>query len=241
MTHRLVGPRQAAPLLARLWNFALDLVFPPRCVACGEFSTLFCESCQAGMAKAVPPRCSTCWMPGFHDPCARCRRAERAFAAVRSAFIYEGTAREAVLALKFRGVSTLSRFLASYMADRLLDWDPPVDVIVPVPLGGQRRRLRGYNQSELLAQEVARLAGLPQETKALTRRRATAPQAQQPNEEARRRNVEDAFTLGPKRADGAVLLVDDVVTTGATLDACARALIDGGAGPIFALTFARED
>jgi ComF family protein len=128
------------------------------------------------------------------------------------------------------------------MAHLLADWRPPVDVIVPVPLFGMRQRIRGYNQSELLARETAQMVGVPLEAGTLLRRRPTPPQVRQEGLDARLANMEGAFALKNRRLEGrAVLLVDDVMTTGATLDQCARVLLDGGSGPVFALTFARED
>ena len=179
-----------------------------------------------------------CGEMGF---CAACDRLLLAFAGLRSAFSYEGLARSAVLALKFQGVSALAPEMARPMADALARWLPAVDVVVPVPLGWLRRRTRGFNQSALLAREVCRISGLPVEARALRRARQTPPQTQQPDEESRRRNIQAAFALGPRPVAGSVLLIDDVATTGATLDACARVLLDGGASTVLALTFARED
>jgi ComF family protein len=127
------------------------------------------------------------------------------------------------------------------MAKLLIEWDPPAQAIVPVPLSGRRRRLRGYNQSYLLAEEVSRLTRIPLAGTALVRRRSTPPQVRQMGEDARRRNVAGAFGPGRRMPIGGVLLIDDVVTTGATIEACARVLISEGGGPVFALTFARED
>jgi predicted amidophosphoribosyltransferase len=104
-----------------------------------------------------------------------------------------------------------------------------------------RKRTRGYNQSELLARELAEASGLTVEPAALRRARQTPPQVQQPDEDARRRNVRGAFAPGRRPVGGAVLLVDDVATTGATLDACARVLLNAGAQRVYCLTFARED
>jgi len=172
--------------------------------------------------------------------CGRCRARRPAFNGVRAVFAYEGAARDAVHAIKFRGLSAIAPQMASLMAERLLEWNPPVQAISSVPLGAHRRRLRGYNQSELLAKEISRLAGIPLARRALVRLRAIAPQVQQVDEESRRRNVAGAFGAGSVAAGG-LLLIDDVVTTGATLDACARVLMSEGGGPVFALTFARED
>ena len=128
------------------------------------------------------------------------------------------------------------------MAAYLKTEELPVDLVVPVPLFGRRQRLRGYNQSALLARELARLDGLPLAVRALSRRRDTPPQARSVDAETRRRNVAGAFAADRRQVEGRrVLLVDDVMTTGATLDACAQALRQGGAASVWALTFARED
>lgn len=178
---------------------------------------------------------------GEMGSCAVCDRHLPAFAGLRSAFIYGGLARSAVLALKFQGVSALAPEMARPMADALARWAPAVDAVVPVPLGWLRRQTRGYNQAALLAQEVCRSSGLALQTRALRRARQTPPQTQQADEESRRRNIQAAFALGPRPVGGSVPLIDDVATTGATLDACARVLLEGGANEVLALTFARED
>jgi competence protein ComFC len=130
--------------------------------------------------------------------------------------------------------------MARSMAETLAQWRSPADCIIPVPLSGQRRRLRGYNQSELLAKELSHLTGLPLERRALIRRRHTRAQATLTGD-ARWQNVWQSFRAGKAVPTGGILLIDDVVTTGATLDACARVLLSEGADAVFALTFARED
>jgi len=229
------------PSLLRVWDRALDLVFPPRCVSCDAFGSFLCARCSAEMTPADGPRCDTCWVPlDPSRPCRRCRFHPLALSGVRSAFVYDAAARDAVLALKFRGLSAIATLMARPMAACLTEWSPPVASIVPVPLSGRRRRLRGYDQSELLAKEVSRLTAILLARRALVRRRSTPPQARQSGE-ARRRNVVGAFAVGRRVPEGGVLLIDDVVTTGATLDACARVLLNEGVAPVFALTFARED
>ncbi len=233
----------ASSLIGVIWERALDVVFPRRCLGCGAVGIFLCANCLAIAPRAAPPRCPTCWMPGHlpDAPCRRCRERPPHFEAARCPFVFEGTAREAVNTLKYRGLSALAEGMAAPMTQCLEEWRPPVKAVVPVPLVGQRRRLRGYNQSELLAREISRLTGLPLAGRLLVRRRSTTPQARSASEEARRRNVAEAFALGPAPVAGGLLLVDDVLTSGATLDACARVLRAGGAGPVFALTFARED
>ena len=228
---------------SRIWERALNVLFPPRCVSCNDFGAFICASCVAQMTTADPPRCPVCWMPSRESQCGRCRLRRTGVSGTRSVFIYEyeGVARDAIYALKFRGLSAIAPGMSGLMAKLLIEWDPPVQAIVPVPLAGRRRRLRGFDQSELLAREIARLTGIPLARRALVRRRSTVPQTHQAGEEARRRNVAGAFGPGGCMPIGGVLLIDDVVTTGATLDACARVLISEGGGPVFALTFARED
>ena len=244
---RLVAAQRPAAL--RLLDRVLDLAFPPRCVSCVRFGPFICDGCLATVARAGPARCSICWMP-IREPtrepptggaCARCRAVRPSFTAVRSAFVYEGAARDAVHALKFRGLSAIAPPMAVLMAEQLVDWSPPVDSIVPVPLAGSRRRQRGYNQSELLAKELSRLTAIPLERRALMRPLSASPQYRLSDRDERRRNVSAAFLPGKSVPQGSILLVDDVITTGATLDACSRVLIGAGVAWVFALTFARED
>jgi ComF family protein len=229
------------PVLLRAWDRALDLVFPPRCVSCNAFGSFICERCRAEMVPADGPRCNTCWMPlNPEHSCRRCRAYRPALGGVRCAFVYDVAARDAVLALKFQGLSAAAPLMARPMAEVLAEWRPPVSCIVPVPLSGQRCRLRGYNQSDLLARQIAHLTGIPLGRRALIRRRHTTAQARI-SRDARWKNVEQAFRIGKETPTGGMLLIDDVITTGATLNACARVLLHEGAGAVFALTFARED
>ena len=236
----LIAPSRK-PALIRVLDRALDLVFPPRCVSCDAFGAFICDRCHADMTRADGTRCDTCWMP--LDPrstCRRCYYQRPALLGVRAAIVYEAAARDAVLALKFRGLSAVAPLMARPMAEVLSDWRPPVESIVPVPLSGQRRRLRGYNQSELLAKEVSRLSGIPMGRRSLIRRHHTHAQATLTSD-ARWQNVDGAFREGKEAPTGSVLVLDDVITTGATLNACASVLLNEGAGAVFALTFARED
>ncbi len=200
-------------------------------------------ACLAKPPRAQPPRCPVCWMPGSGAGCGRCCHEPFALEAARCPFVYAGAARDAVHVLKYRGVSAVAGVMAGAMAECLTEW-PPQEVValVPVPLSGPRRRSRGYNQSEELAGELSRLSGLPLLNGLLVRGKTAPPQARAADEEARRANVADAFAVR-RREDvgGPLILVDDVMTSGATLDACARALCEGGHDTVYALTFARED
>jgi competence protein ComFC len=235
--------RTKAPPLARLAQAFLDVLFPPRCVGCGEQGAFLCPACVEAMPRALPPRCPLCWQPQQRgETCGRCSQARPAFAGARTLYLFQGPVREAVHALKYNHLSALARPMAAQMAAYLEVEALPVDIVVPVPLFGRRQRLRGYNQSALLAREVGRLLGLPLAEGGLARRRDTPPQARSVDADARRRNVAGAFAGDRRQMEGRhVLLVDDVMTTGATLDACAQALCQAGAASVWALTFARED
>jgi len=235
--------RTKAPPLARLAQAFLDVLFPPRCVACGEQGAFLCHACVAAMPRALPPRCPLCWQPERRgEMCGRCAQARPVFEGARTLYLFEGPVREAVHALKYNHLSALARPMGEMMAAYLEAEALPVDLVVPVPLFGRRERLRGYNQSALLGREVARLCGLPLAEGGLARRRDTAPQARSVDAEARRRNVAGAFVADGRWVEGRrVLLIDDVMTTGATLDACAQGLRQAGAASVWALTFARED
>jgi ComF family protein len=161
---------------------------------------------------------------------------------LRAPFRYEGDVRRIVHAFKFGGQSSLAPVLGAQLSEAYEDHRFDVDLIVPVPLTGARKRWRGYNQALLLAKEMATLQQLPV-VEALRRRGAVTPQAESSGVEQRYRNVHGAFAVSkPEAVRGQrVVLIDDVATTGATLGACARALTEAGADAVLALTVARED
>lgn len=178
-------------------------------------------------------------MAGQEGRCLSCRAEAPAYDGARSCVHYRGTARALVHLLKYEQVRTAAPWIAAALAAVPL---PDVDVIVPVPLGPGRRRRRGFNQSEAIARALARRRRLRlAPAAALARRRETAPQSGL-DAEARRRNVEGAFRARGKEVAGRrILLVDDVLTTGATAGACATALKRAGAAAVHVLTYARAD
>jgi ComF family protein len=172
--------------------------------------------------------------------CAGCRSGLRGFDSAASFGMYEGSLRRLIHLFKYSGMKPLARPLAEYLL-RALPADEHFDAVIPVPLHWRRQWSRGFNQAELLARCVAKQRGIPV-WNALRRRRATATQAGLANA-GRRRNVAGAFRVKEKArlAGKRVLLVDDVMTTGATANACAAALKRGGAGFVSLLTLARVD
>jgi ComF family protein len=168
-----------------------------------------------------------------------CRARLRSLTRLRSAVAYEGPIEAAVHRFKYEGWKRLAAPLAQLIAERLAVEGVAARLLVAVPLHPERRRLRGYNQSELLARELCRLLALGSPPGVLVRTRATPPQVGH-DRKRRFENVAGAFVWhGPHWNGEAVLLIDDVATTGATLDACASALRAAGSGPVTGVSLAR--
>ena len=227
------------PSLARTAaRVTLDLLFPPRCILCHAGGTMLCDLCVAMLPLADGPRCLRCWTPSDSATCTHCRDTPPAFSSVRAPFAMDADARLLVHRLKYDGMTALAEPMAALVVDSAREF--PIDVVVPVPLHRGRERSRGYNQSRMLAAPLAAALGSRLDTGALRRVRATAPLAESTSRDERRRIVEGAFKADAARASGArILLVDDVTTTGATLEACAEALIEAGAKSVSCVTFAR--
>lgn len=205
----------------RLADALVDLIFPPRCAGCGRVGWGWCARCQADLEQTPYPQYVQPLPP---------------LSGMASTAVHEGKVQQAIWSLKYENARHISQPLGDRLAAHLgrLDW--PVSCIVPVPMHVERLAQRGYNQAQLLAEQAARLAALPCRPDALRRWRFTPSQVGL-GREARLENVKDAFEASPALADGQiVLLVDDVYTTGATLSACAAALLDAGAAAVYGLT-----
>jgi competence protein ComFC len=173
--------------------------------------------------------------------CPSCASRASSVAAIRSVFRFEGVARTAVHELKYRNLRAIAPTLASYLAAYQMGETVEPDVIVPVPMHPRRQRKRGYNQSELLARGLGNARGLRTDTTSLKRIDAGRSQVRTASSCERARNVTDAFACAEGSFSGKrFLLVDDVCTTGATLEACAVALRSAGAVQVVGLTVARE-
>ena len=246
---------------------ALDLVFPALCPVCdatlgvGRRDPL-CGACWSAITRLDPPWCDRCGAASVtrradplsgrvasHDgdarapaptgPCAACATKPPEYDYARSAALYEGSLREAIHALKFSGRRALASPLGDLTAERCARALPAdIDALIPVPLARERERARGFNQAALLAGRIGRRLTIPVRPRWLARIRPTRPQSDLSAAE-RRANVRDAFGASPRAAGRHVLVVDDVLTTGATLDACAGALRAAGARRIGVLTVAR--
>jgi ComF family protein len=232
----------------RAWALAaLDLVFPALCPVCGATLAAgrrdpLCGACWAAVPRIGAPCCARCGAPvvtGEAGTCGPCAAAPPAWDWARAGAEYAGVIREAIHALKFEGRRALARPLAAVV---LAQWGTAVgaDVtgLVPVPLTPARERERGFNQAALLAEALAVALQVPVRPRWLRRVRATAPQSDLGAAE-RQANVQGAFGAAAATAGRHVVVVDDVLTTGATAAACARALRAAGAVRVGVLTVAR--
>lgn len=232
------------------WGGALGVLYPPTCVGCGAATAephALCAACWAGMRLIERPYCERLGTPFALDLGAgpllspRAIAEPPAFFRARAVAVYEGTARELVHRLKYRDRLDLARAMARMMASSGGELIGGADRLVPVPLHPFRLWRRRFNQSALLAQHVARLGGRPADMRALVRVKATRPQVGLTRAQ-RAENLRGAFRVPdaarPRLQGRTILLIDDVSTSGATGNACARALLRAGAARVDLLTFA---
>jgi ComF family protein len=229
----------------------LDILYPRSCIGCGKTAPktfrYICWDCWANTVRVEAPFCACCGDPVSgaveHDfICYSCSDEQPAFDAARSATRYDGVIGDALRKLKYEHALWLSPDLAAvlYNCIRAEFPEETFDLLVPVPLYHVRRRDRGFNQSAMLSGELARLLGTSSVQGVLRRIRPTTSQTNLTAKE-RLSNVNKAFkSRNDKRLAGRkVLLVDDVMTTGATVNACAKALKRGGAATVHVITVAR--
>lgn len=238
-----------AMVLAKALAPVIDLVFPPRCPLCGEGLTAqvgLCAACWGELAIPGDPCCATCQRP-FPDGmvegavCAPCLASPPRHDGIAAATLYTEASRRLVLSFKHGGHIAMAPMMARLMAARLGGLDDGW-IAVPVPLHRWRLWRRGYNQAAVLAGQIARLRGCGLLVDGLVRRKRTPPLGGL-GRKARARALSGAIAINPRRADrvrGArILLVDDVLTSGATSDACVAALKRAGAERVMIACFAR--
>jgi ComF family protein len=219
----------------------LDLLLPLRCLGCGREGDLICPSCRQSLPRMRLPLCQRCGATVSEgNLCRNCINHPLTIDGIRSVFLFQGTVRQAILQLKYKHLKALAAPLSQLLLEYLDSHPVKGEAIISVPLYPRRLRERGYNQAYLLAQGLGKLVGLPVEDDALVRVKDSAPQARARSAIERRRNVQDAFACHQPLEGRQILLIDDVCTTGATLDACAIALKAAGAGSVWGLTVARE-
>ncbi|MBM3488075.1 MAG: ComF family protein [Alphaproteobacteria bacterium] len=250
MSDAEAAARAAPGRLRRLADMALDIVLPPRCLACGTAVATqgtICAACWRGLSFLAPPLCAACGAPFPFDPsagalCAACIAAPPAYGRARAVLRYDAGSSRIAVAFKHADRTDMAPTLGAWLVRAGAEVLDRADLLVPVPLHRWRLIARHYNQAALLAQAVGRASGIAVLPDALVRTRNTPPQVRLGQVE-RRRNVHGAFRV-PQRREAAIagrriVLVDDVLTTGATVEACTRPLLRAGAVGVDVLTLAR--
>ncbi len=223
----------------RAWRGLINALFPPRCGGCQADGTLWCEACQTSLEYVCPPTCDRCGEPHTIGLCTKCRAQPLQIESIHSVVIFQDKIRHAIHRFKYERLSGLADPLGDLLAESWHLHHLSADWLVPVPLHAARQRERGYNQSELLARRLSQRINVPCTATALNRTRLTAVQMTL-DAAQRKANVAGAFATTDVRMQGArVVVIDDVCTTGATLDACAAALLAMGAASVIGLTVAR--
>jgi len=230
------------PQLTRLKEAALDLILPKRCLGCGKEGDYICPGCSLKLPRIIPPVCPLCGLPRIsRSLCPSCTKHQYEIDGIRSPFRFEGLVRQAVYQFKYNNLRDIASSLAELMAKYLDKNQVPGEVLVPVPLHRKRLKQRGYNQSRLLAVELGKITGIPVVTDYIQRTRPTPPQTDTAGKYKRVENVSGAFAAVVIRPEQqSIILIDDVATSGATLNACATALKQAGARSVWGLTIARD-
>jgi len=248
LSHLYTNTNQGTQLLVTnffgVLNNFLNILFPEECPMCKRQSTdhvtaPICTECWQGILPYQGPGCQKCGRPLVSDyaiVCEECIVDEPSFKRAASYGLYEGTLKKAINLLKYYGIKRLSHPLSDFL---LHSGIPKVDAVIPVPLHEKRLRHREFNQSALIANHIAKRAGVSLILDCLIKAKDTAHQVGLHSKE-RRRNIKNAFKIknhhlikGKK-----ILLIDDVITTGATIRECSRVLAKAGAGDIYVMTLA---
>jgi competence protein ComFC len=222
-----------------IWE-ALDWLYPPNCGGCGQPGTRWCKECSKSSPEITPPICPICGNPNENEqPCRRCQVSRPLYKSLRSHTVYAGSIRQAIHRLKYRRDVGLGVTLARPKITSLKKLNWSLDIITSVPLGLVRFEERGYNQATLLAKPIALCLIVPFSSRVLTRTRETRTQVGLTVTE-RQNNMAGAFKAKSELVQGKrILVVDDVATSGATLNACANALLDQGALEVYGFSLAR--
>lgn len=216
----------------------MDLLFPPACAGCGVAGSSWCNRCQAESRGLQPPFCEQCGQPSVSGTCEVCADITRGFDQCQSFALYQPPLSKAIVQLKYSARGGLGDALAEHLIDRIQELDWQFDLILPVPLGSARRKNRGFNQAEKLTIPLRKFYRLPRADAWIAQQQETVSQVGL-NREARRANVELAFQASPAVKHKRILIVDDVIATGSTIDACGQTLRRAGASYIYGLTLAR--
>lgn len=216
-------------------------MYPNVCPMCGktlEYNEMMCKKCEKELKYIKEPICKKCGKQLDEEEreyCGDCKRRVHTFDAGIGVFAYDEAIRKSIYDFKYKDMKIYSRFygekMAVYARDYIEHWKP--DVIIPVPVSKKKYLKRGYNQAELIARELAFNCGVPMDNRVLYRRKDTKPQ-KEVNRDIRRKNLENAFIIsGNVVKYKKVILVDDIYTTGSTIDECAKTLKQAGVKEVY--------
>jgi ComF family protein len=238
-------------ILKKAYYAVLDFLFPSLCRICEgplDGAKWVCSGCFDRIIEILPPYCHICGLPLPHSfmeterpVCKDCKQEIRHFKAARSVAVYDGVMRECIHLLKYEGKTALSKPLGMRLSNLVERDSIEVDLLVPVPLHPKKRRERGFNQAELLSSKIASQLGIPINRKDLVKRKPTPSQTELDRRE-RITNVKGSFAIRKRDPffNKRVLLVDDVFTTGATVNECSRVLLEAGAKAVYVVTLGRK-
>ena len=235
--------RNVTVLLKSGFRNFLNLLYPARCPLCHRIlkdrHTLICADCAVELKPISEPRCFKCGKPVKEEEeyCLDCRKHSLAFTQGRGIFPYDEKMKYSIMKYKYFGCREYGKFYGKamyiYAGDVIRRWKP--DIIVPVPLHWRKFRRRGFNQAEFLAEELSGYTGIPLDTTLVKKKKATKSQKKL-NADQRRKNLQEAFRITGNPAGKCILLVDDVYTTGSTMDVLSRAFLEKGASKVFFVT-----
>ena len=237
--------------MASIGRRALDFILPPVCLRCRALVSdpqSLCAACWSELKFLAEPLCACCGLPFPHAlgegvKCAACMQRPPTFDKARAALAYDDISRDLILPLKHADRLEAANIFGRWMSNAASELIAESDTLMPVPLHWRRLAKRRYNQAAVLAYSIAKHSGLRVDTASLQRPKASVSQGEMPSARARLKNVARAFTVSDVQKDRVqgrrILLVDDVLTTGATLNACAKALKRAGATTVSAVTLAR--
>ncbi len=234
----------------RFRSTLFQFLLPPQCPCCEKFleegTQGFCSSCFSQIRWIDPPFCSICGIPFASrkvetHPCGACVTHRRYFTMARALGAFEGSLQEAIHRWKYEGKTYLTPFFAEWMAEGLNRyWEPgSLDLLIPVPLHTRRLRERGFNQALLLVKDLSRRTGIPYRKTILQKKKPTVPQVNLSGVEREKALRRTFHVIEKEELSGLwILLIDDVYTTGATVNECSKVLLKGGAGRVDVLTLA---
>lgn len=219
----------------------LNYFYPPRCPICDDIMEPgidVCEACRGQVEIASEPVCKRCGKPlrdETREYCADCVKHIHIYRQGKAVFVYKAGIKKSMYRFKYSNRREYAQFYAKTAADMYGEWilRQGIEVIVPIPMYRPKQRKRGYNQAEVFARALAKQLDMPIKTGIVTRVRDTIPQKEL-NDRQRKQNLKNAFQLGPNIVEySKILLVDDIYTTGSTIDAVAEMLLSGGASEVF--------